>query len=258
MFLDRRKVNGEKPVCTWEIITPSLGDSSTLNIGESPKDASVSSLSSILEDNVQEKYFLSERACEGILRRSDERGKPLPDLLVIALKNTIAVMRWKATPKTSEFPFQEITLFRPLRGEWVQGGGNVPFVIVPKSFECLRESPPQYRESEITATILAREAKALKELIAVPVAAGFMRNPSGDAGGIGYEEEISPTLLADRPPATVVPLCIASSSPKAETTDGSISPTLRARAGTGGGNSPMIVFPLPLTSTTEKSQEGGQ
>ena len=122
MFLDRRKVNGEKPVCTWEIITPSLGDSSTLNIGESPKDVSVSSLSSILEDNVQEKYFLSERACEGILRRSDERGKPLADLLVIALKNTIAVMRWKATRKTSEFPFQEITLFRPSLGEWVQGG----------------------------------------------------------------------------------------------------------------------------------------
>lgn len=122
MFLDRRTANGAKPDSTWEIISPSLGDSSTLNIGEFPKDASVSSLSSILEDNVLEKYFLSVRACEGILRRSDERGKPLAELLVIALKNTIAVMRWKATRKTSEFPYQEITLFKPSQGEWVQGG----------------------------------------------------------------------------------------------------------------------------------------
>lgn len=172
MFLDRRRVNGEKPVCTWEIISPSLGDSSTLNTGESPSVVNVSSLSSILEDNVPEKYFLSERGCQGILRRSEERGKPLPELLVIALKNTIAVMRWKATPRTSEFPWQEITLFKPSPVEWEQGGGNVPLVVVPKSFECLRESPPQYRESDISATILAREHKALKELIAVPVVMG--------------------------------------------------------------------------------------
>ena len=93
-----------------------------LNIGESPKDVNVCSLSSILEDNVPEKYFLSVKACEGILRRSDERGKPLAELLVIALKNTIAVMRWKATRKTSEFPYQEITLFKPSQGVWEQGG----------------------------------------------------------------------------------------------------------------------------------------
>ena len=122
MFLDRRRVNGEKPVCTWEIISPSLGDSSTLNTGESPSVVNVSSLSSILEDNVPEKYFLSERGCQGILRRSEERGKPLPELLVIALKNTIAVMRWKTTPKTSEFPWREITLFKPSLDEWEPGG----------------------------------------------------------------------------------------------------------------------------------------
>lgn len=36
--------------------------------------------------------------------------------------------------------------------------------------------------------------------------------------------------------------CIASIAPNAEKTDGSISPTLMARAGTGGGQLPIIVL----------------
>lgn len=39
-------------------------------------------------------------------------------------------------------------------------------------------------------------------------------------------------------------LCLATGSANAEMTDGSISPSLLARAGTGGGNVPMIVETL--------------
>ena len=55
---------------------------------ESPSaDAvSLSSLASILEPQVEPKYFLSERACAGILRRAAKRGKKLPEPLEAALR----------------------------------------------------------------------------------------------------------------------------------------------------------------------------
>lgn len=43
-------------------------------------------LSSILELNVSERYFLSPIACKGILRRAEKRGKDLPPALFAALK----------------------------------------------------------------------------------------------------------------------------------------------------------------------------
>lgn len=60
----------------------------THNIGESPNVAVESSLSQILQpmEDVQEKYYLSQRACLGILRRARERGKKLPEELRIALE----------------------------------------------------------------------------------------------------------------------------------------------------------------------------
>ena len=39
-----------------------------------------------LQENVPEKYYLSQRACSGILRRASARGKELPELLKRALE----------------------------------------------------------------------------------------------------------------------------------------------------------------------------
>lgn len=66
-----------------------LGDSLTLNIGEFPNAERESLLSQILEDNVPQKYYLSARACQGILTRASRRGKPLPDILKQALLDVI-------------------------------------------------------------------------------------------------------------------------------------------------------------------------
>ena len=66
-----------------------LGDSSMLNIGEFPNAERESLLSWILEDNVPQKYYLSARACQGILVRASRRGKPLPELLKQALLDMI-------------------------------------------------------------------------------------------------------------------------------------------------------------------------
>lgn len=70
----------------WELISPWLGASSTLNTGASPSDAVVSSLSQILEAAPHPRYYLSAVACLGILRRAKERGKPLPLTLESALR----------------------------------------------------------------------------------------------------------------------------------------------------------------------------
>lgn len=65
------------------------GDSWTVNISEWPSAESVSLLSSTLEVNAPEKYYLSARACQGILTRASRRGKKLPDLLQTALLEMI-------------------------------------------------------------------------------------------------------------------------------------------------------------------------
>ena len=59
----------------------------TLNTSEWPKDAVVCSLSDILETgDLPQRYFLSAKACQGILRRAEKRGKTLPPQLEAALR----------------------------------------------------------------------------------------------------------------------------------------------------------------------------
>ena len=58
---------------------------STHSFGECPSAAVVSRLSQILEDNPHQKYSLSGKACAGIRRRAERRGKPLPPELDAAL-----------------------------------------------------------------------------------------------------------------------------------------------------------------------------
>ncbi len=58
-----------------------------LNTGPAPRSgAAGSTLWSILEARPHQKYYLSPKACQGILRRSAERGKELPWKLEKALK----------------------------------------------------------------------------------------------------------------------------------------------------------------------------
>jgi hypothetical protein len=59
----------------------------TLSSSEWPSDAAVCSLSDTLETGtVPQRFFLSDTACRGILRRADKRGKELPLALQAALQ----------------------------------------------------------------------------------------------------------------------------------------------------------------------------
>jgi hypothetical protein len=58
----------------------------TLNTSESRSDAADAYLSDILEiGDLPRRYFLSRKACAGILRRAERRGKELPPALKAAL-----------------------------------------------------------------------------------------------------------------------------------------------------------------------------
>ena len=65
----------------WEDDGAWLGECMMRNTGESPNAAVESRLSQILEATPQEKYSLSAKACQGILRRAERRGKDLPPVL---------------------------------------------------------------------------------------------------------------------------------------------------------------------------------
>jgi len=51
-----------------------------------PREEDVSTLSQILQRGVPEKYCLSQKACQGILKRASARGKQLPEMLKLALE----------------------------------------------------------------------------------------------------------------------------------------------------------------------------
>ena len=61
-----------------------MGDD--FSTGVYPREECVSTLSQILQADVPQKYYLSQKACLGILRRASERGKKLPKVLETALK----------------------------------------------------------------------------------------------------------------------------------------------------------------------------
>ena len=72
----------------------------TLSTSEWPSDAVVCSLSDILETGVlPQRFFLSAKACAGILRRAEKRGKQLPTQLHHALQ---AVAEASSAPETPE------------------------------------------------------------------------------------------------------------------------------------------------------------
>ena len=105
LFLDLTlEKNGLHQEPFWEKGFPSVGEYMMLNTGVSPSSIAIqemysdvehpnavvdSRLSQILEERVHPKYNLSPKACQGILNRSNKRGKQLSKILQIALEQQI-------------------------------------------------------------------------------------------------------------------------------------------------------------------------
>ena len=83
--------NGEKESVFWLTSTDPRRQKYclTLNLSEFPRTDIPSRLSDILEQKTDKRYYLSARACEGILNRAIRRGKELPEILKTALENQI-------------------------------------------------------------------------------------------------------------------------------------------------------------------------
>ena len=84
----------------------------------SDKPYELVTLSEILEFKTSEKYYLSPKACAGILRRAAKRGKALPVLLHRALSAVAGALSERVTPegKTPSSQWHSAEIAR--------GGGN--------------------------------------------------------------------------------------------------------------------------------------
>lgn len=118
LFLDLRG-GGHLQVASWERGGPLLGEYMMHSFGESPKEENVSLLSQILEEHPHPKYSLSEKACLGILRRAETRGKKLPELLEITLKKQAGLLPSKN--EQDACPRSEINQFSNSSGEDIAG-----------------------------------------------------------------------------------------------------------------------------------------
>ena len=70
----------------WLTLTDTPQGISYLNVSEEPKIPVYTKLSQILEENPDPKYNLTPKACAGILRRAERRGKKLPEALKTVLE----------------------------------------------------------------------------------------------------------------------------------------------------------------------------
>ena len=87
------KADGPMPTVTWETDGAWHTAFLTLNTGASPNEGQESFLSQILQADVPQRFYLSRKACLGILRRASARGKALPEILKKALEQQAERMR---------------------------------------------------------------------------------------------------------------------------------------------------------------------
>lgn len=98
LYLDLRKANGANLDASWEMGGALLGVFTMDSFGERPSTlmeecsfqalpngVSASRLSQILQEQSHPKYYLSAKACLGILNRAEKRGKELQEILMKAL-----------------------------------------------------------------------------------------------------------------------------------------------------------------------------
>ena len=64
------------------------GECLTVKASDLPSDGSACLLSEVLQPHTDARYYLSPKACAGILRRADARGKVIPEPLRSALQQT--------------------------------------------------------------------------------------------------------------------------------------------------------------------------
>mgnify|MGYP000778264602 FL=1 len=212
------------------------------NSGASPRDAIESFLSQILQERPPKKYYLTTAACLGILRRAEERGKPLPKALDTALRIQAGLI-----------------------GS-TNGGGKKNPSDEPVAF-AQNQRDEVHDLHNIAGALGAQPGMKQQTFIA-----SFSAGAGATAGTIGYAEEVAPTLKGS-PSGNCMPSVMCLHDQGGQQMDvcenmtgtlrasekghqplvyenhgvdariresGEVSPTVTARYGTGGGNTPLV------------------
>lgn len=167
MLLDLRPDAGNMLGPYWDYDPAWLGSLGTLNTSECPSDVAVSFLWQILQVTVPSRFYLSPRACRGILRRSVERGKSLP----AGLDHALQIQAKLATPSGTAYHIHQ----RNKPAEWLAFAEN---------------QRDEVRDLYgISAALCAEPGMKQQTLVA-----GFSAGAGAAAGSIGYAEECAPTL----------------------------------------------------------------
>ena len=193
----------------WEDDGAWLGECMTRNTGESPNAAVASRLSQILEVTPQEKYSLSAKACQGILRRAERRGKDLPETL------------------------KAVLLMQSGSGG-CDGGGNKPAGMCLTPWEA--QSARVYDQDGVWHSLNANENGGMARDSVM--CAGFKLGNSEQARGIGYAEEQSPTLNAECGGNKPAVMCLNDQGGNVMDVSHDVSGTLRAQE---HGHQPSIL-----------------
>ena len=193
----------------WELISPWRGGASTLNTGVSPRDAKESSLSQILQADPPLKYYLSPKACLGILRRAFERGKELPPKLEGALKIQAGLTRPSKTAGMNSRCTNNAIAFAANQRDEVRDLHDVAGAL---------QAQPGIKQQTFVA--------------------GFSAGAGASAGSIGYNESVAPTLKGS-PSGNCMPsiICLNDQGGSVMECSENVSGTLRAQE---HGHQPLV------------------
>lgn len=229
----------------WTIRSALHGGCWLRNSGASPRDAIESFLSQILQAHPPKKYYLTTAACLGILRRAEERGKPLPKALDTALRIQAGLIG-STNGRGKKNPSDEPVAFAQNQRDEVRDLHNIA--------GALGAQPGMKQQTFIASFSAGAGATAGTIGYAEEVAPTLKGSPSGncmpsvmclhDQGGQRMDvcENMTGTLRASEKGHQ--PLVYENHGIEARVREsGEISPTVTARYGTGGGNTPLVQEP---------------
>lgn len=225
MLLDLRPGAGNLLGPYWEYDPAWPGSFGMLNTSECPSDAVESFLWQILQATVPSRYCLSPKACRGILRRSEERGKPLPEDLERVLRFQAKMISLGGETAPSELhqinTKNEVLDTQPKGStEWLAFAAN---------------QRDEVRDLHGVSAALCAEP-GMKQQTFV---AGFSAGAGATAGSIGYAEECAPTLKGSASGSCMPSvLCLNDQGGKIMDCTEDISGTLRAEE---HGHQPAIL-----------------
>lgn len=259
----------------WELRSPYRHNKRPLNTGVAPREPLRASLSNILEVAPALKYYLSKTACIGILRRAFERGKELPKKLARALKIQAGLMQ----PDGQPTDLKAFHVNQRDEGIDLHGVSGALMATNNMQMQTFVTQPDEAVEGfdgyngdltgDVAATLgvncgmstgrngvmafAANQRDEVRDLHDVAgalgaqpgmkqqtfIAAAFSAGQGRKAGGIGYQEECSPTLKAAESGTNMVSsvLCLNDQGGSVMECSENVSGTLRAQE---HGHQPLV------------------